>query len=142
MPDQAALVTRKFNHVGFHQYLDEGRLMGSRCSTCGDVFVPPRSMCPRCYQTAMEWVELSGEGQLVGYTTIYVGLSSMAAEGYSRRNPYCSGVVRLKEGPVITAQILGMDGAFPEEIRVGMPVRAVFQEHGEASRASLAFMPE
>ncbi len=142
MTDQPAHEPRKFNHIGFHQYLAEGRLMGARCSTCGTIFLPPRPMCAQCYGTAMEWVELSGEGQLVGYTTIYVGLSSMAAEGYSRRNPYCSGVVRLIEGPVITAQILGMDGAFPEEIRVGMPVRAVFQEHGEASRASLAFMPE
>ncbi len=141
MADQAARVTRKFNHVGFHQYLDEGRLMGARCSTCRDVFLPPRPMCPRCYQTAMEWTQLSGEGRLEGYTIIYVGLPAMAAEGYSRENPYCSGVVRLKEGPVITAQIVGADGGMPEEIRADMALRTVFREHGETGHVALAFAP-
>ncbi len=132
---------RKFNYIGFHQYLAEGRLMGARCSACGAVFLPPRPMCPHCYGTAMEWVELSGEGRITGYTTIYVGLPVLAAEGYSRQKPYCSGVVRLKEGPVITTQILETDGGLPAGIQVGMPVRAVFLERGEAGQVSLAFTP-
>ncbi len=142
MTDQPAHEPRKFNHIGFHQYLAEGRLMGARCSACGAVFLPPRPMCPQCYGTAREWVELSGEGKVTGYTTIYVGLPAMAAEGYSRQNPYCSGVVHLEEGPVITAQILGAGGGFPGDIQVGMPVRAVFRERGESGHASLAFTPE
>ncbi len=142
MTDRPAHELNKFNHVSFHQYLDEGRLMGARCSACGAVFLPPRPMCPHCYSTAMEWMELSGEGKVTGYTIIYVGLPAMAAKGYSRQIPYCSGVVRLKEGPVITAQILGADGGFPGEIRVGMPVRVVFQERGEAGQVALTFAPE
>ncbi len=141
MTSQPALQPRAFNDVGFHQYLDEGRLMGARCSTCGAVFLPPRPMCPHCYQAAMKWVELSGEGQLAGYTTISVGLPAMVAEGYSRQHPYCSGVVHLAEGPVITAQIVGTDGAIPAQIQVGMPVRAMFLERGEERKVSLAFTP-
>ncbi len=133
---------RKFNNFGFHQYLDEGRLMGARCSACGAVFLPPRPMCQRCFGTTMEWVELSGEGKITGNTTIFVGLPAMAAEGYNRQNPYCSGVVQLKEGPVITAQILGTDGGLPGDIQVGMPVRAVFRERGASGHASLAFAPK
>jgi uncharacterized OB-fold protein len=34
-------------------------------------------------------------------------------------------VVRLAEGPSISGQIVGVDAAHPETIRVGMPVRMV-----------------
>lgn len=117
---------RPFNHAGFRQYLQDGRLMGARCTNCGQVYLPPRPMCPRCYQTGMEWHALTGRGVLEGVTYIHVGLPEMAAQGFTRERPYCSGVVRLDEGPAISGQIVGELTDHPGEVRVGMPVRAVF----------------
>jgi uncharacterized OB-fold protein len=88
----------------------------------------------------MEWVELSGEGRLAGFTAIYIGLPEMAAEGYSRSHPYASGVVHLAEGPAITAQIVGFDPAHPEALRVGMPLRVAFIERA-GGEVALAFAP-
>jgi uncharacterized protein len=134
--------TRPFNHTGFRQYLAERRLMAARCTTCGEIHLPPRALCPKCYGTEMEWAELSGEGWLEGFTLIHVGLSSMVAEGYSRQKPYCSGVIRLVEGPTITAQVVGKDGEVPGSIQVGMPVEVVFIERdGEDDLPMLAYSP-
>lgn len=135
---------RAFTEESFQQFLSEGKLMGSRNQTTGEVFVPPRPMCPRTYSTEMEWVELSGRGELAAFTAIYVGPMAMVGAGYDRSHPYCSGIVRLVEGPSISAQILGVDAAQPETIAIGTPLRAAFikREQGKDARTYLAFTSE
>jgi len=130
--------TPRFNHTGFNQYLAERRLMAARCTHCGAVHLPPRPLCPRCYHADMEWVELPGEGRLEGFTFIYIGLPGMAAQGYSRQNPYCSGIVRLAGGPAVAAQILTNETP-PDAVRVGAPLRAVFLDQGDTGEVTLAF---
>jgi uncharacterized protein len=128
-----------FNHIGFREHLDEGRLMGARCTNCRTLHVPPRELCTHCFHAQMEWETLSGAGELVGFTIIHIGLPAMAAAGYDQEHPYCSGVVKLAEGPGISGQIVGVDSDHPETIRVGMPLRVVFvprEGHNE-----LAFEP-
>jgi len=130
---------RPFNHASFLAYLNEGRLMGSRCMSCGAVYLPPQRLCARCFASQMTWQGFSGEGSLSGFTCIHVGLPEMAAQGYSREHPYCSGVVRLAEGPAISGQIVGVDAARPGTIHIGMPLRAVFLNNGGTVR--LGFQP-
>ena len=90
---------RLFNHTGFYAYLAEHRLMGARCTCCNRLYLPPRALCSNCYCAEMDWIEFSGTGELAGFSTIHVGLPAMIAMGYNREKPYCSGVVRLSEGP-------------------------------------------
>jgi len=132
---------RTFTSHSFQQYLNEHKLMASRCTECGGVFLPPRPLCPSCYSESMEWAELSGKGKLAAYTAVYVGSSAMIAAGHDRTNPYLSGVVRLPEGPAISAQIVGVDATHPEQVSIGVPVQVTFIERGEgeAKRAYLAF---
>lgn len=124
---------RAFTHASFNKFLSEGRLMGSRCMRCGEVHLPPRPMCPHCFGTAMDWHPFNGEGKLAGFTVVHVGLPVMTAEGYSREKPYVSGVVRLAEGPAISAQIVGAE---PDALRVGMEMQAVFVERGSGLASS------
>jgi uncharacterized OB-fold protein len=98
----------EFTSTTYSKYLSEHKLMGTRCRADGRVFLPPRALCSESHDD-MEWVELSGQGKLAGFTIIYVAPSAMLAAGYDRKNPYCVGVVRLAEGPAISAQILGVD---------------------------------
>ncbi len=127
--------------ASFSKFLEEKKLMGSRCRACGRLYLPPRPLCPECFGEEMEWVELSGRGRLVAFTAVHVAPTAMLAAGYSREKPYCVGLVRLEEGPRISAQILGFDPKRPEGIKPGMPLRAVFLERGEgeARRTYLAF---
>jgi uncharacterized OB-fold protein len=65
----------------------------------------------------------------------------MIEAGYDRKNPYCTGIVQLEEGPAISGQILGVDPTRPEEIEIGTPMRAAFVQRGEGehARTYLAF---
>ena len=132
---------RSFTEESFQKYLAEHKLMGARSKATGEIYVPPRPMCPRTFSTDMAWVELSGEGELAAYTAVFVGPTAMVAAGYGRKNPYCSGIVRLAEGPSISAQILGVDAAHPETIAIGTPLTVSFIERGagESARVFLAF---
>jgi uncharacterized OB-fold protein len=83
----------------------------------------------------MGWVELSGEGKLVAFTTVHIAPTAMIEAGYDRNNPYCTGIVELAEGPAISAQILGVDPTKPEEIEIGTPLRVAFIQRGDAEQA-------
>jgi uncharacterized OB-fold protein len=138
-----ATTDRGLTTAAFDKFLREHKLMGSRCRACGRLYLPPRPLCPECHSEEMEWAEMSGRGRLLAFTTVYVVPTAMLAAGYGRENPYCVGLVRLEEGPTISAQILGFDPKRPEEIEIGIPLRVAFLERGEgeARRTYLAFQP-
>jgi uncharacterized protein len=129
--------------AAYEQSLGEERLMGTVCKDCGAIYLPPRSICPACQGSRMEWKEFSGKGMLAAFSIVSVAPSEMLAEGYGRDHPYCAGVVQLEEGPSVSAQIVGVDVAHPETIPVGMPVRAAFVRRGadSAGEIRLAFTP-
>lgn len=135
------MLQREFTNGSFQQFLNEHRLMASRCQSCGTLHLPPRPLCPHCYGQTMEWSEMSGQAELKAFTSIYIAPTAMIEAGYGRDNPYCSGIVKLVEGPSISAQILGVDATKPEEINIGAPLKAVFVDRGEgeAQRSFLAF---
>ncbi|HUT71872.1 MAG TPA: Zn-ribbon domain-containing OB-fold protein [Desulfatiglandales bacterium] len=134
---------RPFSDISYEQYLNEEKLMGSRCKKCKALFVPPRSICVKCYSSEMEWVEMNGTGQLAAFTCITVAPPFMMAQGYDRKHPYCSGVVELEEGARVDARIEGVDATRPEDIKIGMPLRVKFlhQVEGENRETYLAFEP-
>ena len=137
------MTERPFNDISYEQFLNEEKLMGSRCKKCGTLSVPPRSICIKCYANEMEWVEIKGKGKLAAFTCISVGPPFMIAEGYDRKRPYCSGVVQLDEGVRIVARIEGVDTTKPENIKVGTPMTAKFLHRGEGEglHTFLAFQP-
>lgn len=137
------MAERPINDYGFEQFLSEGKLMGSRCNTCETLYVPPRSLCPGCRHSEMEWAETAGEGRLVAFTSISIGTPAMMKEGYDRNNPYCSGAVELAEGARVVARIEGVDSQHPETIEVGMPLKVKFlhQVRDNNRQTVLAFAP-
>ena len=131
----------EFTSASHEQFLNEKKLMASKCNKCGAIYLPTKPICTKCGSRDMEWVEMKGKGKLAAFTTIAVGSTLMIAEGYSRDNPYCSGIVELEEGVKISGRILGVDAKNPEQIKVGTPVAVEFQERGEGEnkRTFLAF---
>jgi uncharacterized OB-fold protein len=119
-----------FTIASFDTFLKEKRLMACKCRECSALWLPPRPICLTCKGHEMEWVELSGRGKLVAFTVIGVGPMPMIDAGYNRDNPYCAGIVEVEEGPRISAQILGVDVAHPENIKIGTPLTADFVERG------------
>ncbi len=134
---------REFSDLSFQQYLFEEKLMGCRCKGCGVVYLPPKPICAACFGRDLEWVEMPETGKLAAFTCISIGPPAMQAEGYSRKNPYCSGVVEVGDGVRVDARIDGIDPKNPEQIKVGMPVRADYlhREKGGVRSTVLAFRP-
>ena len=64
----------------------------------------------------------------------------MAAKGFGRDKPYCTGIVALEEGPRISAMINGVDGTNPQSIESGMEMVLDTDDLDEESPA-LAFKP-
>lgn len=134
---------RPFSDISYQQFLNEEKLMGSKCKGCGTLYTPPRPICIKCHGTEMQWVEMKGRGRLVAFTCIAVGLPFMIEEGYDRKHPYVSGVVELEEGGRVDARIEEIDGSKPEAIKIGTPLTVKFlhRGEGESSRTFLAFRP-
>lgn len=137
------MAERPFSDISYRRFLEEEKLMGSRCRKCGGLYVPPRRFCFQCHSEDMEWREMKGEGVLAAYTCIFIGPAYMVKEGHDRKNPYCSGVVTLEEGPRVVARIVGVDAHNPESIKIGTPMKVEFLHRGEGEDAVtyLAFRP-
>ena len=106
--------------------LAERRLLGQRCGVCGQVYVPPRGTCPADGVPTSEEVELPESGTVTTFCIVNVGYP-----GQKVTPPYVAAAVLL-DGADIAFQhlVLGCD---PAEVRMGMRVRAVWDEPGSIS---------
>ena len=130
-----------FTAQAFYRYLKEQkRLMGVRCRACGNLAAQARPMCPACHSSDIEWHQFSGKARLSTFTCVSIVPVHMAAQGYGRDNPYCTGVVTLEEGPRISARILGVDGSNPQSIKTGMDL-VLDLEDLDPEHPSPAFRP-
>jgi uncharacterized OB-fold protein len=57
----------------FVDYLEKGKVMGTKCKDCGALYFPPRSDCSKCLDSNMEWFEVSGTGKLLSYSELKYG---------------------------------------------------------------------
>jgi len=92
-------------------------LVGEICPHCEAKIFPPRDVCPTCGGEAKTAFAFSGRGEVYSHTTIY-----QAPSGYDESTPYTVALVKLSEGPMVTAQLTDL-GEQPVEI--GMPVEMV-----------------
>lgn len=102
-------------------------LIGNKCSKCGWINFPPRSICPECKDRELGLVKLKGGGEVVTYTVIRA-----APPGFEELVPYVIAIVQLEEGPRITAQVVDCS---PEDISIGAKVRSCFRKIAEDGRA-------
>lgn len=92
-------------------------LVGEVCPHCEAKIFPPRDICPTCGGEAKTAYAFSGKGEVYSYTTVYE-----APSGFDHTAPYTVALVKLQEGPIVTAQLTDV-GDTPLEI--GMPVEMV-----------------
>jgi len=78
---------------------------------------PPRDVCLECKAPAYELYTFTGVGEVFSYTTIYD-----APAGFEHNAPYTVALVKLEEGPLVTAQLTDVAR---DEIHIGMPVEMV-----------------
>jgi uncharacterized protein len=92
-------------------------LVGEVCPHCQTRIFPARDVCPECGGEAKKPFAFSGRGKVYSFTVMH-----NAPSGFERNAPYTVALVKLEEGPVVTAQLTDL-GAKKAEI--GMPVEMV-----------------
>jgi len=102
-----------------HWRLKEQRytLIGEECDSCGTKLFPPRDVCLECEAPAKELFAFTGVGEIYSYTTIYD-----APAGFEQYTPYTVALIKLDEGPLLTAQLTDID---PDDVSIGLPVEMV-----------------
>jgi uncharacterized OB-fold protein len=115
---------------GFWEGTAAGELRVQRCAGCGRRRMPPRPMCPACRSLASEWEVVSGRGAIWSFVVPHPPLHP----SYAELAPYNAIVVSLEEDPAIRLVgnlVASADGEIneiePSTIRIGEPVRVVFQ---------------
>jgi len=94
-----------------------GELRIQRCGGCGALRHPPGPMCPACGADRPGYVVAAGTGEVYSYVVHH----HPPVPG--RQVPFVVALVQLTEGVRMVGELLGAD---PEQVRIGMPVRADF----------------
>ncbi|MBN1265736.1 MAG: Zn-ribbon domain-containing OB-fold protein [Anaerolineales bacterium] len=92
-------------------------LTGEVCPHCDSKIFPPRDICPECGQDARTEYQFSGRGEVYSYTTV-----NQAPAGFESKAPYTLAMVKLEEGPLVTAQLTDLDD---KPVEIGMPVEMI-----------------
>ncbi|MCH8095282.1 MAG: Zn-ribbon domain-containing OB-fold protein [Chloroflexi bacterium] len=107
-------------------------LVGEVCSHCESKIFPPRDICPDCGEDAREMYQFSGRGEVYSHTTVY-----QAPSGHAENVPYPVAIVRLEEGPLVTAQLTDVGD---QPIEIGTPVEMVTRKLGaDGERGMLVY---
>jgi uncharacterized OB-fold protein len=97
------------------------QLVVQRCAQCGTYRFPAREICSNCLSRAADWVPVSGEGEVFSYNVMH----QVYHPGFADEVPYAVVVIKLKEGPKMNSNLVGVK---PHAIKIGMPVQVVFED--------------
>lgn len=96
-------------------------LVIQKCTACGTYRFPARELCSKCLSNESTWEKVSGKGEIFSYSLMH----QIYHPGFATEVPYAVVLVELEEGPRITSNLVGVP---PHEIRIGMPVKVVFED--------------
>ena len=106
----------------FYDALEKDRkILGIRCGSCQKVYMPPRATCGTCFKEMEEWVELKDEGEVTNYTVVHYkeAIHPLPA-------PFSYALIKLDGADTAFIHLLGE--VEPNEVRIGMRVKACFAE--------------
>ena len=107
-------ITKTNDFVG---YLEQGKVMGTKCKKCGLTFFPPRADCFQCLSSDMDWFEVEGTGNLLAFSKLQYG-----PVGFEGDLPYCIAV--LDYGAFKVFGRIAKEIA-DDEIKIGMTMKTM-----------------
>jgi uncharacterized OB-fold protein len=107
----------------FYAFFDAGEVRMQRCGECGTWRHLPRHLCAGCHSDKWSWEPISGEGELLSWTTTMRPLHPAFTDV-----PMTLATVTLAEGPRMIAPIAFADGVVPV---AGLKVRVEIYPNGE-----------
>jgi uncharacterized OB-fold protein len=113
----------EMTHVSrpFYKAAREHKLLIQRCGDCRRNIFYPKSVCPHCLSTDLEWFESSGKGKVYSFTIV----RAAAPEAFQEAVPYVIGVIDLEEGARMLSWIVDCPH---EEVKCDMDVEVTFKD--------------
>ena len=102
----------------FINYLEQGKVMTTRCKKCGTSYFPPKMDCPSCLGSEVEWFEIKNDGKLVTYTIVHYGPS-----GFEDEAPYTLGIGEFDDGLKVFGRL--SKNIEESDIKPGMGIKIV-----------------
>jgi uncharacterized OB-fold protein len=99
-----------------------GELALPRCDACSHFVWYPDGSCRRCGGAALTWTRVAGRGSLFSWSVVHRAFIPQLGDDV----PYVAGLVALEEDPAVRLVTRIVD-AEPGQLRVDLPVRAVFR---------------
>jgi hypothetical protein len=109
-----------FGIEAFYKFIGEGKLMATKCNKCGEVMLPPKPLCSKCFGNDISWIEVRPRGRLLTYTVIHV-----APKQFETQAPYAIGIVKLEDGPKLLGMIRGIE---PDKLKIDMQLTMGFEK--------------
>ncbi|WP_436844311.1 bifunctional MaoC family dehydratase N-terminal/OB-fold nucleic acid binding domain-containing protein [Streptomyces canus] len=106
------------DNAGFWEGVERHRLLIQRCTACAALRFPWLPGCAHCGDPDWDTVEASGEGTVYSYVVMH------HPPFPAFEPPYAVVLVELAEGVRIISNVVGTPY---DKVRIGMPVRLVFQ---------------
>jgi uncharacterized OB-fold protein len=113
--------------------LQRRKLLATRCPRCGRTWLPPRRDCGAC-GAKTDWFDAPQEGKVHSYSILH-----FAAEAFLSEVPFVLAYIEL-EG-IDTVFLSRIAGCKPEEVYIGMPVRAKFRRLVDWTPNDVVFVP-
>jgi uncharacterized OB-fold protein len=111
-----------------------GQLRLQRCEACDAVVFYPRAVCPHCLGSPLRWFTAAGTGRVYSYTVAHRAFGEFAGQA-----PFTVALIDLDEGVRMMARIVDAD---PGNVRIGLPVRMVVRQIGDADLPCFQPAPE
>lgn len=103
----------------------QGQLRFLRCEECGTLVHPPAPLCPVDHSKHLQPTPVSGRATLATFTVNHQAWMP------GPELPYIVAIVEIEEQPSLRLTT-NLVGCAPEDARIGMPVRVIFEHHPDA----------
>ena len=101
----------------FIDHLEQNKVMGTKCKSCGLTFFPPRADCYKCLSSNMEWFEVSGNGRLLSFSKLEYG-----PVGFEKDLPYTIAILDYGDYKVFGRLATELKES---DVKVGMELKTV-----------------
>jgi len=131
-------VTLGDTYARFLNGLKEKRILGNICPDCGELYVPARPFCDKCFKAPEKWVETDGLARLESFTITYVKFLGLPDP------PSITGIIKVGNSVTNFLHFVsGIDYNEPQElekkVKIGMALKPVWKEERIGDMFDIAY---
>ena len=109
----------------FYDGLQEKKFIGTKCSKCGKVFLPPRNRCGDCFAKAEDFIDLPETGILKNFTITTYKVSERKTRNVKKNQ--IVGLVQIDGAD--SAMVIPVININPEDLKIGMKLKVVWAKN-------------